>query len=237
MTDNSDVQYKQAVRDGVSRRGEDLRKGLLQMLRALEVETSHEVRPATADARVLTLQKKKHEVQQHDFSFLRNNPGSCDDGSCGDGDVMPATLIECCGLYEGELLFGDPLIAAVGKFLADDQKCGSSPASLGHAASLYAPGTVAPGTTGALFTVVVTTFDKSGRVTHDDDDDDDDEARRSPAQSQYHYRRARWVESNACEQKKFEMFRALDAEIAKLVENTSAAAETREPATNTENAE
>jgi hypothetical protein len=98
------------------------------------------------DDRLKLLAAKKAMLQHQSFAFLHSEcEGDAECNPFGKDNIMPKELIECSGIREGGLLFGDESMAAVGKFLSGSQKAGESPAALGHASNLYQTGLIAPG--------------------------------------------------------------------------------------------
>lgn len=98
------------------------------------------------DDRLKMLEAKKQMLHRQSFAFLHSEcEGDDECNPFGKDDIMPEPLLDCCGVREGALLFGDESMAAVGKFLSGSQKAGESPAALGHASNLYQTGLIAPG--------------------------------------------------------------------------------------------
>ena len=100
----------------------------------------------TNNPRIVVLKAQKSVLEFMTFSFLHQTcEGTYD---CNPYDsMMPPSLLNCCGLYEGAPLFYDGDLQAVGSYLAGAQGSpkGLTPAANGHCANFYMSGTIAPG--------------------------------------------------------------------------------------------
>lgn len=108
--------------------------------------TSCQLEEFSDNEKLKLIAAKKGMLEKADFSFLHSECES--DINCNpfQDDVIPKSLLDCCGLLQGEILFNSPKMAAIGKALAGKQRNGQSPAALGHASHLYDTGIIAPGT-------------------------------------------------------------------------------------------
>ena len=96
--------------------------------------------------RIVVLKAQKSVLEFMTFSFLHQTCEGTHDCNPYES-MMPPTLLNCCGLYEGAPLFYDGDLQAVGSYLAGAQGSpkGLTPAANGHCANFYMSGTIAPG--------------------------------------------------------------------------------------------
>ena len=164
------------------------------------------------DDRLRLLAAKKEMLEHQSFAFLHSECEGDEECNPFEADIMSKTLIECCGVKDGELLFGDESMAAVGKFLSGSQKVGESPAALGHASNLYPTGLIAPGVDKSklwiniCYLVARSELDMSAAEI----------AQRKEGkelQAEHAYLDTKWVPANVLEQKKYTTLKGIDRAI------------------------
>ena len=228
LRDLAEKQGKDENCIGVCQEDEDLLT-MIEKMRKLMGEDAKNCQLETFDKneRLKLLAAKRAMLDRADFSFLHSECES--DINCNPfkENVIPVSLRKCSGVYEGEILFNSPQMAAIGKALAGKQRNGESPAALGHASNLYPTGVIAPGTDPNqlwvnvcyLVSIPFSSLSKDARAKLKAMREADKAARKAgeplPDQElqEVTYLDTKWVPANVMEQEKFVTMQKLDKAI------------------------